>query len=83
MVKLNVDSNKKSIEMELMLLGEKEPITVKIGNYELSQKDGKFFLMVKGVSTSRAWLNTVASTYLEGKEFELPAHYAKLLKTLL
>ena len=83
MLKLNVDSKRKSLEMEVMLDGEKEPLAVFVEKYQLSEEEGKHYLTVHGVSTSRAWINTVASNYLEGKRFELPAEYAKLLKVLI
>jgi hypothetical protein len=35
------------------------------------------------VTTSRAWLNTLAASYLDGREFEIPEQYAKMLKTIV
>ena len=83
MLKLNLDSNNKSIEMEVMLEGEKEPLTVNVQKYEITQEGEKHFLKIQGVKTSRAWINTVASSYLEGKTFEIPAEYAKMLKVVV
>ena len=83
MLKLNLDSNNKSIEMEVMLEGEKEPLTVNVQKYEMTQEGKKHFLKIQGVKTSRAWINTVASSYLEGKTFEIPAEYANMLKVVV
>jgi hypothetical protein len=83
MLKLNLDSKEKSIELEVMLDGEKEPLTVKVDNYALEEDQGKYFLKIYGVQTSRAWINTIASSYLEGKSFEIPAEYAKMLKVIV
>jgi len=83
MLKLNLDSTQKSIEMEVMLDGEHEPLKVHVEKYEMTEADGKHFLKVHGVTTSRAWINTVASSYLEGKTFEVPAEYAKMLKVVV
>ena len=83
MLKLNLDSKEKSIELEVMLDGEKEPLTVKVDNYTLDEEQGRFFLKIYGVQTSRAWINTIASSYLEGKSFEIPAEYAKMLKVIV
>jgi hypothetical protein len=66
-----------------MLEGEKEPLTVKVENYALEEEKGKYFLKIYGVETSRAWINTLASSYLEGKSFEIPAEYAKMLKVIV
>ena len=83
MLKLNVNSENKSIEMEVMLEGEKEPLAVHISKYRMSEEGGRHYLEVQGVRTSRAWINTVAATYLEGRRFEIPAEYAKMLKVLI
>ena len=66
MLKLNLDSEKKSIEMEVMLEGEKEPLTVTVEKYAMTQEGEKHFLKIQGVKTSRAWINTVASSYSAG-----------------
>jgi len=83
MLKFNLDSTQKSIEVEVMLDGEHEPLKVHIGKYEMTQTDGKHFIQIYGVTTSRAWINTIASSYLEGKAFEIPAEYAKMLKMVV
>ena len=82
-LKFNLDSKEKSIELEVMLEGEKEPLHVKINRYELQQVDGKDYITIQDVHTSRAWINTVVSQYLEGKKFEIPAQYASLLKMMI
>ncbi len=82
MLKLNLDSQNKSIEMEILLDGEAEPLHVKIDRYELTEEDGVHFLKISGITTSRAWINTLAASHLEGKHFEIPAEYAKMLKTI-
>ena len=83
MLKLNLDSQNKSIEMELLLDGEVEPLHVKIDRYELTEEDGVHFLKISGITTSRAWINTLAASHLEGKRFEIPAEYAKMLKVIV
>jgi len=81
--KLHLNSKKKSIDMEVILKGEIEPLSVHIKNYSLSELDGVHHLSVSGVTTSRTWINTVASEYLEGKAFEIPTEYAKMLKAVM
>ena len=83
MLKLNLDSKEKSIELEVLLDGEKEPLSLKVENYTLEEEQGKYFLKIYGVETSRAWINTIASSYLEGKAFEIPAEYTKMLKVIV
>ena len=83
MLKFNLDSKIKSIDMEVMLEGEKEPLSIYIERYEITETNGEYKMRVYGISTSREWINTVASTYLEGKAFDIPAEYAKLLKVVI
>lgn len=83
MLKLDLDSKNKSIEMEVMLDGEAEPLRIYVKSYEMTQDGEQHFLKVNGVRTSRAWINVIASSYLEGKQFEIPAEYAKMLKVVI
>jgi hypothetical protein len=83
MIKLNLDSNAKTIELELMLEGEKEPLHVKVNRYELREENGRYYLIAEDIVTSRAWINTVAAQYLHGQKFEIPEEYAKLLKVVV
>jgi hypothetical protein len=83
MLKLNLDSENKTIELELMLKGEKEPLYVKVGKYEISQEGEKYYLVAKDINTSREWINVVASNYLENQKFEIPQKIAQTLKVLV
>ena len=83
MLKLNLDSKEKTIEIEVLLDGECEPLKVRIGDYKMIEEDGRYTMQVHDVSTSRAWINTIASSHLEGKSFEIPAEYAKMLKVVI
>jgi len=83
MLKFNLDSNTKTIELEIMLDGEKEPLEIKVNHYEISEENGKYFLVAKDISTSRKWINVVASQYLSGQKFEIPAEFASMLKLIV
>lgn len=81
--RLNLDSKKKSIELDVLLHGEIEALKVYIYHYELAETDGHHQLKVNGVTTSRTWINRLASTHLEGKIFEIPSEYGKMLQGVL
>jgi hypothetical protein len=83
MLKLNLDSANKTIDLELMLLGEKEPLEVNVGNYEIIHKDGKEYLSAKNITTSREWINIVAKNFLENQEIEIPKNIADTLKIII
>ena len=81
--KLNLDSKKKSIDLEVILDGELEAFYVHVDNYELTEIDGRHKLKVNGVTTSRAWINRLASAHLEGRTFDLPCKYGKMTKGVI
>jgi len=82
-LKLNVDSHAKSLTAEVMLEGEKEPLFIEVERYELFREEGRDLLKLYGIRTSRAWVNTLATNYVEGRSFEIPPEYAKIVKILL
>ena len=82
MLNLNLDSQNKTIKLELMLLGEKEPLNVQVETYEISEEDGKFYLIAKDVKTSREWINIIAKNHLENQKFEIPQNIAKTIKII-
>ncbi len=82
-LKLNVNSQDKSIDLEVMLEGELEPISVKIGRYTVTEENGKKFITVDNIETSRAWLNKVANNFLNGKRFALPQKYADIIESII
>jgi hypothetical protein len=83
MLKFDLDSNTKSISMEVMLKGEKEPLEIHIGCYELFEKSGEYQLRLFDIRSSRSWINTLAASYLEGKAFKIPEKYARVLKIVI
>ena len=83
MLKFNLDSENKRMMLEVLLDGEKEPLSIRIERYVLTEENGKNVLKLYGIRTSRSWINTVADTYLEGKAFEIPKEYAKILQMIV
>jgi len=84
MVEFKLDSIGKTIECEVMLKGEKEPLKVHVGSYSLYvDSDGKTKMRVEDIVTSREWINTVLSTAMVPKEFELSEEVAKILSVLI
>ena len=83
MLKFSLDSKTKSIEMEVMLDGEKEPLHIKVNSYSITEEDGKNFLVANDIVTSRAWINTIAKQYLNGQKVEIPSEYVSILKMMV
>ncbi len=83
MLQFNLDSKEKTITLEVMLDGEKEPLHVRVNRYEIFNEGDKSYLIVKDIVTSRAWINTVASQYLNNQKLEIPAEYVNILKMVV
>ena len=83
LVALNLNSKDKVIELEVLLEDEKESLHVKINSYEIAKEDGEHFLVVKDVSTSRAWINKIALKYLKSRHIKIPKEYASIVKMLV
>ncbi len=81
MLRFNLDTKSKKIHLEIMLEGEKEALKVDIGRYEVNSDatEVKFY----EIETSRTWITKMAENYLDGKPFEIPREYAKLLKIVV
>ena len=79
-VKLNLNSKFKSMDMEIMLYGEEESVKIQVEHYEITEENS---LRISGVTTSKAWITTLAHTHLEGKTFDVPNEYAKMLKAVI
>ena len=78
-----LDSQKRTIELEIMLDGEKEPLHVNVQHYEITQVGEKHYLVAKDITTSRRWINVMAAQYLSGQKFEIPSEYAAMLKLVV
>jgi hypothetical protein len=69
---LSIDSEAKTIHLQLALKGEATPVDIEISEYELSREGERYFVVVKGIRTSREWLTALAEDRLCHVRFELP-----------
>jgi hypothetical protein len=83
MLNLKVDSETKSISMEIMLKGELKPLSISINKYEIIEEEDKLFVKVSEMETNREWINIIISTYLQENKIEIPKKYASLLEIAL
>ena len=75
-VKLNLNSKFKSMNLEVKLDGESGSLVIQVEHYVITEDS---YLRVSGIRTSKAWINTLISKYFEGKEFKVSLEYAKML----
>ena len=76
---LKLNSQEKSLELTLELKGEREPLSLRLQDYEVIQEDGAACLVVQRVTTSREWLTALANDYAVGRRFKLPPEAAALI----
>jgi len=81
MTKLEIDSQKRTIHVELDLKGETAPIKVDVGRYTLVEENGKTYLEMAEVSTSREWINLLLEEFVKQPRFAVPQ--GRIVKALL
>ncbi len=75
---LSIDTEEKTMHVELDLKGEPSRVEISVGSYQVSEKDGKVFIKVKKLKASREWITAVLNKYIADKPFEAPSA-AKIL----
>ena len=83
MTRLKLDTAARTIEAELELKGETEPLRLHVQEYELRQESGRAFIIIKSIDTSREWLTTLARDFAVDRPFELPDSVKKFLPMIL
>src|ERR1043165_7810528 len=76
MLRLQIDSTKKAVQLELMLKGETHPIIVSIDEYVIQEDASGLNLLVKKISTSREWITVVGEKFLVGRKIPISKEYA-------
>lgn len=81
MTHIKINSENKSIELELELKGETAPLRVHVQNYRIFTTDGETFIELTEVTTSREWINALLADYpqRERRRFKVPAAVKMLL----
>jgi len=76
---LKLDTTARTINAELQLNGETEPVRIEVHEYELLEEAGKAFVVLKSLSTSRSWLTRLANDFAVGRRFALPESVRKFI----
>ncbi|GEM_PF-784534 len=80
---LRIDTDGKSLKMEVLLDGEPAPLSVDIGCYELVREGEECYVKLEKIRTSRQWIDTLATLHIEGKLFKIPQKYTEIVEVLL
>ncbi len=79
---LKLDTTARTIDAEVQLHGETEPVRLQVHEYELIEEAGTVFAVIKSASTSRAWLTRLVNDFAVQRRFELPESVRKFLPML-
>ena len=82
MLSLQLDSQNKTLSLELLPKGEREPIRVTLAGYEIVEGDPPR-LRVRAATASREWVEVLANQFLVGRTVDLPANLLPVLRLLL
>lgn len=67
MLKLEINPTTKTMNLEVLLKGETEPVQVHVGRFECVSSNGNSGLTLTDVTTSKDWMNAlVANLFSDG-----------------
>src|SRR5436853_5352312 len=79
MTKLKLDTTLRSIDAELELKGEMQPVRIQIHQFEIREEGEHTYAVIKSMETSREWLTTLGRNFAVDKPFEIPESMKKFL----
>ena len=79
LTQLKLDTTARTIQADLELKGETQPVHLEVREYELREQDGRATIVLKDIHTSREWLTTLMGNFVVDKEFTLPDSVKKFL----
>jgi len=80
MLRLDINSEDKSIELEVLLRGESAPLKIHIGRYEIMTGD-ESGIKISQIHTSREWMTEMIQAFMP--EYKVNFNNAKLLKMIM
>ena len=83
LTRFNLISENHSLELELELKGETQPVSIFLEGYEITRVGENVQLRIGRIVTSREWLTKLASQFAAGKTFLVPPEVAKFLIPVL
>ena len=81
--KLKLDTTARSLDAELELKGEMQPVRLHVQEFEIREAEDRAFIIIRKIETSREWLTTAARDFVVDREFELPDSVKKFLPMIL
>lgn len=78
-----INSRDKSLEVEVLLKGEEQPISIHVQKYELIEDSKGDYVVIREVRASREWLTVALNKFILGRRHPLPQQYSKLIRMVL
>ena len=69
----SINSKEKTVNAQVLLAGETEPVDLIITAYHLEEEDDQLHLVIDGANSSRKWMNNLIDDFVIGSAFPLPA----------
>jgi len=69
---LAIRTREKTLRIAVDLKGEAARLWIEAAAYELSERDGEVYLVVRGITASREWIAAALNQYVAGRAFRLP-----------
>ena len=76
---LKLNSSAKSVDLTCELIGESEPVVIRVENYRIIDDAGKRWVEITACTCSRPWLEHLLEDHACGRRVELPGWAAAAL----
>lgn len=73
LTELRIRSGEKTLAVEMLLAGEKEPIRIEVGRYRITGTSGAYQITLDNVTASREWIQLLLEDFVVGKSFAIPS----------
>jgi hypothetical protein len=82
MLNFQLDSHNKTLTLEMLLKGERDPVRVTLSGYEILEGTPPR-LRFSGATASREWVEVLANQFIVGHPIDLPANLLPVLRLLI
>ena len=83
LTRLKLDTTARTIEAELELKGETQPVILQVQAFEIIEEGAEAYFLIKGMTTSREWLTALARDHVVDRKFKIPASVRAYLPMIL
>jgi hypothetical protein len=84
MLKLEIDSENRTMNVEVLLKGESAPIRIHVGRYDCVTGNGNSGVVLQEISTSREWMNSlITNLHPDGLTIPMDEQIVSIAKGVL